>query len=132
MPPFEKCPHRKGCGMTIFLSFAFERIKIVLFIKLLLNHILYPTLARTPYQAWQAIGKNSGLPLHPLPLFGEKGKGYFFFGGGFPGYSRMLTTEKVFLRRAELLVCGYPLTVICASFGSFSAIPLVCLWNVAM
>jgi hypothetical protein len=45
---------------------------MVLFINLLLNHIAYPTLARTPYQAWQAKGENSGLPLHPLPLFGEK------------------------------------------------------------
>jgi hypothetical protein len=69
MPPFEKCLHRKGGGMTISCPSLLQRIKIVLFINLLLTHILHPTFAKTPYQAWQALGKNSGLPLHPLPLF---------------------------------------------------------------
>jgi hypothetical protein len=87
VPPFEKGFYRTGCGATIFLSFAFQRAKKVLFANLLLNHILYPALRENALSGVASLGKNSGLPLNPLPLFGEKGKRYRFFGfaGGFPG-----------------------------------------------
>ena len=71
-PPFAKVGCQRERGATISCPSLFERTKMVLFLNLLLTHIAYPTLTRTPYQAWQANGKNSGLPLHPLPLFGEK------------------------------------------------------------
>ena len=54
-----------------FLSFAIQRAKKVLFANLLLNHITHPTIARTPYQAWQA-GKKQQPSLEPWPLFGKK------------------------------------------------------------
>jgi hypothetical protein len=70
-----------------------------------LNHITHPTTAR-PRSAGGKLGKKQQPSLEPCLLFGEKGKDYCFFGGGFPGYSTMLTTEKVSLRFGELLGCG--------------------------
>ena len=117
--------HPLGRWHDNFPPFAPQRAKKVLFANHLLNHITHPLFARPAESAGASIGKNSGLPLHPLPLFREN-ENYFFLGGGFPGYSTMLTTEKVSLRLGVLLGCGYPVTVICASLGRFAAISLVC------
>ena len=60
--------------MTISCPSLLQRIKIVLFINLLLNHILYPTVARTASDAVASFGKKQRPSLAPFAAVLGKGK----------------------------------------------------------
>src|SRR5918999_67107 len=65
-------------GATISCPSLLQRIKMVLFINHLLNHISYPTLARTPYQAWQAEEKTAAFPCTRCRCLGKRKRLFLF------------------------------------------------------
>jgi hypothetical protein len=71
-PPFAKVSCQRERGAAISCPSLLQRIKIVLFIHLLLNHILYPNPARTPYQAWQAEEKTAAFPCTLCRCLGKR------------------------------------------------------------